>query len=57
MKTNYFIVVLMATLFIGIADARRHYNHGAIESSPRPFLESQDNSTNAIIGTSRSPLV
>jgi hypothetical protein len=57
MKTNYFIVVLMATLFIGIADARRHYNRGAIDSAPRPFLESQDNSTNAIIGTSRSPLV
>lgn len=57
MKTNYFIIVLLATLLVGIADARRHYNQGAIEAAPRDYIESQDNTTNAVVGTSRSPLV
>lgn len=58
MKTNSFILYFVATLLIlGVVDARRHYNRGAIESSPRASIESQDNTTNAVIGTSRGPLV
>ena len=59
MKSRVLFVFVIATLlsFMGVAQARRHYNSGALESAPRAAIESQDNTTNLVVGTSRGPLV